>query len=172
MDKVEIGRPSGQHTLDAAVTGPISTFDSVAEYLQAFLDGKVGCAFPSQYIGPGDKFIVRPDGTRAFTPDGAQAFFNRNFAPNHPRAETRIIAIPIAPAPESMRDRWRRPERLHLPPYRPPRHRARPSRHRHHRLHHLRRLAATAAPRHHSPCSCTSPRPHSVALSIATSHSS
>ena len=92
---------SGQHTLDAVVTGPISTFDSVAQFQQAFLDGKVGCAFPSQYIGSGDKFIIQPDGTRAFTPASAEAFFHRNFAPDRSRAETRIIAIPIAPAPQS-----------------------------------------------------------------------
>jgi hypothetical protein len=77
---------SGQHTLDAVVTGPISTFDSIAQYQQAFLDGKVGCAFPSQYIGPGDKFIILPDGTRAFTPASAQAFFDRHFTPDRSRA--------------------------------------------------------------------------------------
>lgn len=77
---------SGQHTLDAVVTGPISTFDSIAQYQQAFLDGKVGCAFPSQYIGPGDKFIILPDGTRAFTPASAQAFFDRHTLPPTVRA--------------------------------------------------------------------------------------
>jgi hypothetical protein len=92
---------SGQHTLDAVVTGPISTFDSIAQFQQAFLDGKVGCAFPSQYISSGDKFIILPNGNRAFTPASAQAFFDRHFTPDRSRAETRIIAIPIAPAPES-----------------------------------------------------------------------
>ena len=98
-------------SLDVVITGDVIVFESVAELQAACIRGELGddaCALPESWLGPEDAYVIRADGRKFFTPEAAQAFYDRNYpSRSGTRTDVRVLAVPVAPAPDAQLHRTR-----------------------------------------------------------------
>jgi hypothetical protein len=98
-------------SLDVVITGDVTIHDSV-EALQAAINrgdlGPDACALPESWLGPDDAYLILKSGRKVFTPSAAAAFFARNFpSTSGKRTDMRVLAVPVAPAPDAQLHRTR-----------------------------------------------------------------
>ena len=97
--------------LDLVITGDIVTYESVGALQAAIIRGDLGpdaCALPDSLLGPDDAFVILKNGRKVFTPEAAQAFYDRNYpSTSGRRTDGRVLAVPVAPALDARLHRTR-----------------------------------------------------------------
>ncbi|KOO26194.1 voltage-gated ion channel superfamily, partial [Chrysochromulina tobinii] len=97
--------------LDLVITGDIVTYESVGALQAAIIRGDLGpdaCALPDSLLGPDDAYMILKNGRKVFTPEAAQAFYDRNYpSTSGRRTDGRVLAVPVAPAPDARLHRTR-----------------------------------------------------------------
>jgi hypothetical protein len=97
--------------LDLVITGDIVTYESVGALQAAIIRGDLGpdaCALPDSLLGPDDAYMILKNGRKVFTPEAAQAFYDRNYpSTSGRRTDGRVLAVPVAPALDARLHRTR-----------------------------------------------------------------
>jgi hypothetical protein len=84
--------------LDLVITGDIVTYESVGALQAAIIRGDLGpdaCALPDSLLGPDDAYMILKNGRKVFTPEAAQAFYDRNYpSTSGRRTDGRVLVAP------------------------------------------------------------------------------